>query len=127
MPAEVGVFKALEREGFVKLEDSKIMLAHDLYGDWIRSKFLSSKNLEDLKKEILERKDIIFWNEAFRLFSLSLLQKDGFSKWKETVLFFKHSGEDLIADIFLDIAITSSNQEHILDMIKRLLFSDDCR
>ena len=124
---EVEVFKALEREGFVKLEDSKIMLAHDLYGDWIRSKFLSSKNLEDLKKEILERNDNVFWNEAFRLSSLSLLQKDGFSKWKETVLFFKDSGEDLIADTFLDIAITSSNQEHILDMIKDLLFSDDCR
>ena len=124
---EVKVFKALEKEGFVKLEDSKIMLAHDLYGDWIRSKFLSSKNLEDLKKEILERKDNVFWNEAFRLSSLSLLQKDGFSKWKKTVLFFKNSGEDLIADIFLDIAITSSNQEHILDTIKDLLFSDDCR
>ena len=125
--AEIEVFKALEGEGFVKLEDSKVMFAHDLYGDWIRSKFLFSKNPENLKKEILERKDNVFWNEAFRLFSLSLLQKDGFSKWKETVLFFKNSGEDLIADIFLDIGITSSNQKHILDTIKDLLFSDDCR
>lgn len=125
--AEIEIFKALEREGFVKLEDSKVIFAHDLYGDWIRSKFLFSKNPEDLKEEILERKDNVFWNEAFRLFSLSLLQKDGFPKWKETVLFFKNSGEDLIADIFLDIGITSSNQKHILDTIKDLLFSDDCR
>lgn len=125
--AEVEIFKTLEREGFVKFEDSKVMFAHDLYGDWARSKFLFSKNPEDLKKEILKRKDNVFWNEAFRLFSLNLLQKDGFSKWKETVLSLKNSGEDLIADIFLDIAITSSNQEHILDTIRDLLFSDDCR
>lgn len=124
---EVGIFTALERETFIKLEDSKIMFAHDLYGDWTRSKFLSSKTPNDLKKEIIGRKDNVFWNEALRLFSLSLLQKDGFSTWKKTVLSFRNSGEDLIADIFLDIAITSSNQEHILDTIKDLLFSDDCR
>ena len=124
---EIKIFKALEEKGFVKLESSTVMFAHDLYGDWARSKFLSSKTLEDLKKEIIERKDNVFWNEALRLFSLGLLQKDGSSTWKETVLSFKNSGEDLIADIFLDIAITSSNQEHILDTIKDLLFSDDCR
>ena len=124
---EIEIFKALETEGLVKLEDTSVMFAHDLYGDWIRFKFLSLKNPEDLKEEILKRKDNVFWNEAFRLYSLGLLEKDGLSKWKETILIFKSSREDLIVDIFLDIAITSSNQWHILDTIKDLLFLDDCK
>ncbi len=124
--AESLLVDSLIREGILKTQDGWIRFSHDLYGDWIRQRFLLSQR-ESTIKEIVQRKSNIYWHQAIRLASLEILETDGFENWKKVVTSLKESGDDVLVDLFLDIAITSLNQGSILLTIKELLFSDNLK
>ena len=113
----------LVREGILKIQDGYIQFSHDLYGDWIRQRFLLSKRTKTIH-EILRRKNNVYWQQSIRLASLEILESDGFDSWKKEIESLKEKGDDVLVDLFLDIAITPLNQRFILETIKELLFSD---
>lgn len=113
----------LMRDGVLKAQDGWLRFSHDLYGDWIRQRFLLSQRQKTLQ-EIVQRKNNIYWHQAIRLASLEILETDGFDSWRKNATSLKESRDDVLVDLFLDIAITSLNQGTILATIKELLFSD---
>jgi hypothetical protein len=114
------------KRGFVIIESNQVRFAHDLYGDWLRFNFLTEQR-EDNLGEILTRKNNPLWHQAFRFYSLNLLESGGIGTWKKAILKLQELDEDLIIDLFLDIAITLSNQGRILNSIKELLLNDNCK
>ena len=115
---------SLVREGILKVQDGYVRFSHDLYGDWIRQRFLLSKRTKTIH-EILKRKNNVYWQQSIRLTSLEILETDGFDSWKKEIESLNNSGDEVLVDLFLDIAITSLNQRVILETIKGLLFSDN--
>ncbi|WP_413289779.1 hypothetical protein [Bdellovibrio sp. HCB337] len=124
--SEAQLIDSLVRDGVLKAQDGWIRFSHDLYGDWIRQRFLLSQRQKTIQ-EIVQRKNNIYWHQAIRLASLEILETDGFDSWKKDVTSLKESGDDVLVDLFLDIAITSLNQGSILVTIKELLFSDNLK
>ncbi len=114
----------LVREGILKIQDGYIRFSHDLYGDWIRQRFLLSQRTKTIH-EILKRKNNVYWQQSIRLTSLEILESDGFDSWKKEIESLNERGDDVLVDLFLDIAITPLNQRFILKTIKELLFSDN--
>ena len=124
MPSsETETIEYLVRDGILKVQDGHVRFSHDLYGDWIRQRFLITKRTNVIR-EILKRKNNVYWQHSIRLTSLEILETDGFDSWKKEVESLHESGDDVLVDLFLDIAITSSNQRDILESIKEFLFSD---
>lgn len=124
--SESQLINSLVRDGVLKAQDGWIRFSHDLYGDWIRQRFLLSQRQKTLQ-EIVQRKNNVYWHQAIRLTSLEILETDGFESWKKNVTSLKESGDDVLVDLFLDIAITSLNQGSILVTIQELLFSDNLK
>ncbi|HYX17233.1 MAG TPA: hypothetical protein VE944_23345 [Nostoc sp.] len=124
--SEFQLIDSLVRDGVLKAQDGWVRFSHDLYGDWIRQRFLLSQRVRTLQ-EIVQRKNNIYWHQAIRLASLEILETDGFDSWKKDVTSLKESGDDVLVDLFLDIAITALNQGSILVTIQELLFSDSLK
>lgn len=121
---EAPLVDILVRDGILKTQDGHIRFSHDLYGDWIRQRFLLSRR-ENTIIEIVKRKNNVYWQNTIKLASLEILETDGFDNWKREIETLNESGEEVLVDLFLDIAITSLNQRFILETIKGLLFSDN--
>lgn len=121
--SELPILDELAREGILRIQDNLVRFSHDLYGDWVRQRFLLLEGSNRLKA-ILLRKDNLYWHRSISLVSHELLETSGFESWKRDVLKFKESGEDLLIDLYLDIAITALNQANILESIKELLLSE---
>ncbi|MDE0118524.1 MAG: hypothetical protein OXM55_00760, partial [Bdellovibrionales bacterium] len=92
--------------------------------NWIRQRFLLSQRTKTIH-EILKRKNNVYWQQSIRLTSLEILETGGFNSWKKEIESLKSGGDEVLVDLFLDIAITSINQRFILETIKELLFSDN--
>ena len=122
--SESQLVDSLVKEGILKVQDGCIRFSHDLYGDWVRQRFLLSQRAKTIQK-IVQRKNNIYWQQAIKLTSLEILETDGFDDWKKKVLFLKEGGDHVLVDLFLDIAITTLNQRFILETIKSLFFSDN--
>ena len=122
--SEFQLVDTLVQEGILKVQDGYIRFSHDLYGDWIRQRFLLSQRTKTIH-EILKRKNNVYWQQSIRLTSLEILETGGFDSWKKEIESLKDGGDEVLVDLFLDIAITSINQRFILETIKGLLFSDN--
>ena len=120
------LIEVLTQDGVLKVQDNYIRFSHDLYGDWIRQRFLLS-NRPNIIKEISERKENVYWHQSIKLTSLDILETEGFDKWRNNIELLHRSGGDVLVDLFLDVAITPINQYSILEAIKEFLLFDDCK
>lgn len=120
---EITVLKELEKRNYIVIENDFIRFFHDIYGDWLRLKFLLQD--QDSLALAVEKSQNLFWHKAVTLFSLSIFDDQGLENWKITLEKLKSLNSDLTADLFLDIAITTQNAPVILEVLKETFFENE--
>lgn len=117
------VIEKLRRDGIIELQDGGIRFSHDLYGDWIRQKYLLNDKASVIQAACSKQHNV-YWHQAIRLLSLEILEVQGFREWESEIKRLRSQGHETMSDLFLDVAITSLNQRIILDTVSPALFSD---
>ena len=128
-----GAADVLHRNRCWKLvADSRVDFAHDLFGDWSRSRVLRSEaeNSRNFREFLLARASLPLWHRAIRLYAARLLEsEEGLARWQE--LFHSVAGGPmenvLVGDILLESVVFGSRLEVVMEALWPALSADGGR
>lgn len=118
--------RELDREGLVRVRESRASFKHDLLGDWARLQFLLASGPNALTNV---REVVTFprWQRAVRLYAQRLLEHEGGTqRWRAAISTLQgQNPEDTLAgDSFLDALIFAGNAEALLEQVWPDLIAD---
>jgi hypothetical protein len=108
----------LEQSGLIRIRDDRVLLAHDLLGDWARMRVLVAEDSSTfLSTE--SRAASPKWQQAIRLFGQRLLETaaGGQERWRIAVegVTAESAAAGLMRDLFLDALVLASNCIELLN------------
>jgi hypothetical protein len=121
--ADAAAVDELRSDGVLDPMLERYAFAHDLFGDWTRLQRLRA--LADEALAWLQGKDQLpSWHRAVRLFALSRLREGGVARWSEDREAFDASGQQLLADLFLDAPLFAHDTRQVLEELWPALVDD---
>ena len=113
----------LRADGVLAGDELRYAFAHELYGDWARMEWLSSR--DDRLAAVAGRSQVPSWHRAIRLIALLILREEGVDGWSAAHARLAGGEEPLLGELFLDAPLLTSDAERVLEQLWQRLIADD--